>query len=361
MATQDYPSVTYPHTEDSIPVDRLVAGPRLEHDPHALAATDGGLHVLHQVFDDHTSRRLPVPASPMSPTVIDVSSDQTPPPSVPWWRRWWPQTPRLSAGEQADCQAVMRAPLRRPITVVVAQTRGEAGKTVTTFGLGSALSAARGGGVVALDNDEGPGDLADRLERHTQTSIADLLVGAPWATRVELEAVLQHQSTGFLDVLAADPHGDAAITSAQFDQLMHILRTFYRIIVVDSGNSTRAENWQAAISAADVLVVPIKLRTDHVVPAGRMIRGLQDSGVDLTGRLVLVQSCGPGDQHMRTDERDKLLAEFDLGEFPLIEIPTDRRVDRGPVLRWDDLHKRTQAAYDQLGATVLDLATSAHS
>lgn len=265
-----------------------------------------------------------------------------------------------------DYAAVMRAPVDRPVTFVVAQSRGEAGKTVTTFGLGNALASARGGGVVALDNNEAPGDLADRVERTTDLGLRDLLehadyfINDPSALGVELERVLQHQSTGFLEVLASDPIGGPAITATEFATIHAVLRKYFRFIVIDTGNSTRSANWQAAISMADVILVPIKLRPDHIVPAAKMIQGLRESGEDVDSRVLLVVSCGPDDRHISPDEQTKLFSDLHLTGLPLMSVPTDPVLNRGPLLRWASLRQTTRQAYAKLGAAGVLMAQQPH-
>lgn len=346
MSAELIPPPHYPDRDDTVPTRDLVATVAAP----TPVTPQGATHAQHPVFSDRAMARRdqnvtattdPTPQGGSNRSLLDALRDR-------------PR--RISARELTGFEQTMRANLAAPIKIAIVQTRGEAGKTITTFGLGSALSVARGGGVAAFDNDEAPGDLADRLERSSPASIADLLAGSPWKNQVGLESVLQHQASGYIDVLAADPHGGSAITVEEFNAVMEVLTTYYRIVLIDSGNSTRAENWQAALDAADALVVPIKLRTDHIVPAGRLLRALRDAGVPLAGRVVLAQSCGRDDRHLKPAERDRILSELDLDQYPLIEIPTDRALDRGATLRWSELRPRTQAAYAHLGATVLSLA-----
>lgn len=364
--------------------DDAVSAAELVHGSSRSEVVDAEVtYASHPIFADapaKTSRRSagdsdgitpPDPAPSTALVPINAPASRTAPQSSApsaqqWWRRLLRMGPSPADIAMIEDETSMRRPLERPITVAIAQTRGEAGKTVTTFGLGSALSAARGGGVVAWDNNEAPGNLADRLERDNQASIRDLLDAADWfmqpdALLVELERVLQHQSTGFLQVLASDPHGAASIDAEQFATVHAVLRKYYRLVIIDTGNSTRAVNWQVSMRVADVIVVPLKLRSDHMVPAARMIRGLQDAGEDLDGRLILVLSCGPDDRHMSAAEQAQLFAEFGLDRFPLLEIPTDGIINTASQLRWTDLAPATQAAYRRLGALTVELALGSPS
>lgn len=280
-----------------------------------------------------------------------------------WWRRVLRLGPDVLTVQRAQIDGALRVPLARPVTVCVAQPRGMAGKTVTTIGICGAFASSRGGGVIAWDNNEGDSNLLDRLERAHQANVGDLLSTAAWfmqpeSTMIELERVLQHQSTSFFKALGSDQRTNEAMTVAQFNAIHAVLRKYFPLVVIDTGNSKVAANWQAAITVADVVVVPLKLRPDHIVPAARMIRGLQDLGEQLANRLVLVISCGPGDRHLSGPQTRALFEQYGLNRFPLLEIPTDPVIDEEPVIRWADLADPTQDAYRGLGATVLALATA---
>jgi len=53
---------------------------------------------------------------------------------------------------------------------------------------------------------------------------------------------------------------------------------FYKVILVDTGNNMRAENWLAAADAADLLVVTSTVREDTGYSGLWMLDALQDAG-----------------------------------------------------------------------------------
>lgn len=355
-------------SDDTVSVDDLVT-PALEESAEEAPTP----HTAHPLYNDVPPKRAEIPASTErvkarreTPTPVSLTSGAPAKQGQPWWRRLLGTGRHESHGSAAETTATdiatMQSALERPLTVVVAQNRGEAGKTVTTIGLGSALSAARGGGVVAWDNNEAPGNLADRVERRTAASMRDLLESAgyfahPNSNLVELERTLQHQSTSGLQILASDPLTVRdSIDANEFTTILRVLLKYFRMVLVDTGNSARAENWRAAVSVADVLVVPLKMRSDHLVPAGRMLRDLEESDPELADRVVLAVSCGPDDRHVTAEDRESIFTEFNLARYPLVEIPTDHAINTARTLRWGDLGKATQAAYQRLGAQVLEAA-----
>ena len=70
---------------------------------------------------------------------------------------------RLRPGSSERTERIARATaataFRRPVTIVVANPKGGSGKTPTTLLLAGALGQARGGGVVAWDNNELRGNM----------------------------------------------------------------------------------------------------------------------------------------------------------------------------------------------------------
>src|SRR5680860_715261 len=98
-------------------------------------------------------------------------------------------------------------------------------------------------------------DLLDDLER-----FAD-----PGSSRVgDLDNYLRSQASAQFDVLASDEDAASAasIDDFAFRALHRTLSRFYRLLVIDTGNNMRASNWQAAIEAADQVVVVSTMRED---------------------------------------------------------------------------------------------------
>ena len=68
----------------------------------------------------------------------------------------------------------------RPVSFVVANPKGGAGKTRVTLSLGGALGVARGGGVLAWDNNELRGTMNLCSEHHGSTAtVRDFLQAVP--------------------------------------------------------------------------------------------------------------------------------------------------------------------------------------
>lgn len=315
------------------------------------------------------ARRVSSPDTPGRPVheapVVRNSADQLaaalratpakPPLPVSWWRRLFRLGPTAAQLAAADRQQQLRSSFARTVTIVVASPKGSAGKTPTARGLAAAFGHARGGGVVVWDNNELRGTLLARSQATHQGHVGTLLNSADWfsrpeATILELERTLNRQPLSHEWVLGSDPAAQRPITPAEFDKIHKILARFYPIVIIDTGNNELALNWQAAINAADLLVVPMKWRGDHIEPAARMLEALDRRGMTTRGRSIIVGTNGQGEADPAA--RQSALEYFD--GWPIVEIPVDPTLSRS-VINWTDLLPATQAAYETLGTQLIHL------
>ncbi len=200
----------------------------------------------------------------------------------------------------------IRRPFRRPMTVLVANPKGGSGKTPLTLMLAGTLALMRGGHVLAWDNNEARGGLADRAnpraagEGHGLT-VRHLLNDLPMfeshtAGMGELAGYLRPQDELF-DVLASDddPAALRQIRAADFTRLHAVLRRYYRILILDSGNNVRSEAWQSAAAEADCLVLASNYDPDSIAAADWTLEHLDAIGrSDLVDRAVAVLTASSG-------------------------------------------------------------------
>ena len=277
-----------------------------------------------------------------------------------WYRRALHMEATKRTLRRAELEESMRAMLPRPVTIVTIQPKGGGGKTPTTIGIASALGSARGGDVLAFDNNESRGTLADRVETNHDRNLGDVLNHIGWfledpaANCLSLDWLCHRQLAGF-KVLGADHRllaNSMGISAEQFQQLHRVATRYNPIAVVDTGNNETAPNWRAAVGLADVLVVPIRMREDYLLPPARMLRGLQDQGYDLTNRVIVAVSNGG----MSVRKEATAIAEEYFSAFPQINIPFDPVIDSEGPIRWSRLQEPTREAYRELGALALSMA-----
>jgi MinD-like ATPase involved in chromosome partitioning or flagellar assembly len=285
---------------------------------------------------------------------------------------WRGRVNRLSAGaikptpkaaELADRQAVqdIQRGFSRPMTVVVIQPKGGAGKTPTAIGLASALGASRGGYVIVWDDNETRGTLAVRVvNRDSQrTTVWDLLgelasFERPDARVGDLGYYVRSQGEAYFDALVSDDHPAhmAQIGEDEFHRIHAVLQRFYRLIVIDTGNNVRSPNWQAAVNAADVVVVPSTYQRDVGYSGSWVLDHLIQTGrEELADHAVTVLTAADPDPDRKV--RKELVHHFGARTQSVVEIPHDPHIATGGPMHWNRLNVDTRRAWVQLGAVVV--------
>lgn len=271
--------------------------------------------------------------------------------------------PKAKTAELEQRQAVLdiQHGFSRPMTVVVIQPKGGAGKTPTTIGLAAALGAHRGGYVVGWDDNETRGTLAVRtVNRDSQrTTVWDFLGSLPSFERLDarvgdLSYYVRSQGEAYFDALVSDDHPGnmAQIGEDEFRRIHNVLQRFYRIIVIDTGNNVRSPNWQAAVNAADVVVIPSTYQRDVGYSGSWVLDHLLQTGrEDLAQHAVTVLTAA--DPTTDTQVRHELQRHFGARTQDVVEIPFDEHIATGGPIHWANLDEDTRRAYTRLGAVVV--------
>ncbi|NUR96729.1 MAG: AAA family ATPase [Kribbellaceae bacterium] len=277
---------------------------------------------------------------------------------------------KLRPGSQERSERLARATaataFRRPVTIVVANPKGGSGKTPTTLLLSGALGQARGGGVVAWDNNELRGNMHLRThDTNSRSTVTDMLQAMPMLTQPDarlgdVAAYLRHQVAGQYDVLTSATTTYAQIEAKDFDQIHRLLSRFYKVLVIDTGNNEGSSNWREAMKAADALVIPIKWKSLSCAAAVQMLEELDNQGPEaqrLIRRAVIAVSNGPGD--VNKDVEKQLRPYFESRAAAVIDIPTDMHIAAEGPLDHSALQPATRRAALELAAKVSEQITIA--
>ena len=195
-----------------------------------------------------------------------------------------------------------------PRTIAFINPKGGAAKTTGVLAAGYTFGTVRGGGVVAWDNNETRGTLGIRGTRSTHRNTTARAAGGPRAVHRRLP-VPDRRPRRVRALAGRRPLRRARLRRAarrhrqiraeDFNAVHQLLERFYRVILVDTGNNMRAENWLAAADAADLLVVTSTVREDTGYSGLWMLDALQDAGYqNLKHKTVTVLSdpSAPGRQ-----------------------------------------------------------------
>ncbi|TLM87173.1 hypothetical protein [Pseudarthrobacter sp. NamE5] len=315
------------------------------------------------------------PAAPRDdgvPTLQDFLAERPEPPSVLAEAGWQGALRRLTGNsitaapgrrERLHLKAVedVQRRLNGPRTVVVVNPKGGAHKTTATLLLAATMGIQRGGYTLAWDNNETRGTLGWRapLAGHARTAV-DLLQEVdrfddPVRGRIgDLDRYVRYQGSTQFDVLASDEDaaGAATIGSSEFNRLHTALRRFYRVILVDTGNNMRASNWEAAVAAADELVIVSTLREDTVASAVWLVDGLRERGFEAKVANAVTLLAAPSRQ---TDLqlRAKASSHFAGLTREVLDVPYDRSLVSGARLNYQALLPETREAWLHASAAVM--------
>lgn len=270
--------------------------------------------------------------------------------------------PGRAERSRLDREKRVQRRLDAPRTIVVLNPKGGAHKTTSTLLLAATFGTLRGGATLAWDNNETRGTLGWRAQNapHHRTAV-DLLEDLDEFSNLRgpslaaLDTYVRTQVDARFDVLASDEDAAASSTidSAAFDRLHALLRRYYRLMIVDTGNNMRASNWVAAVAAADQLVIVSTVREDTAASAAWLLDGLREKGfgkkIDEAVTVLTAPSSRP-DRRLES----RLSQHFEQVTSAVVNAPFDPSlVDGGPI-DFDALAPQTRDAWLTVAATVAD-------
>lgn len=284
-------------------------------------------------------------------------------------RRWSCGLVKLDPGlaEMAHRSAVasVQRSLNGPKTIVVVNPKGGAHKTTASLLIAATFGKNRGGYTLAWDNNETRGTMGWRAHpvRHTNTAVNllhDLERFDVKSARVgDLDNYVRNQGSAQFDVLASDEDAEssALIDADAFRQLHTTLSRFYRVIVVDTGNNMRATNWQAAVAAADQLVIISTVKEDTAQSAAWLLDGLRSSNgsrriVKQAVTVLTTTSTSPSTKDIALSER--LHDHFSRRTRAVLDVPYDPALQDGGPIDYDALSAASRAAWLRVTAAVAD-------
>ena len=246
-----------------------------------------------------------------------------------------PRRARLRAGP-----ALIQRDFDGPRTIAFINPKGGAAKTTGVLAAGYTFGTVRGGGVVAWDNNETRGTLGIRGTRSTHRNTTRELLedlekfSDVYQARIgDLGAFVRSQGDAHFDVLASDERPDVTgmIRAQDFTAVHQLLERFYRVILVDTGNNMRAENWLAAAEAADLLVVTSTVREDTGYSGLWMLDALQDAGYQNLKHKTVTVLSDPS-QHVDQQLAHDLMQVYEQRTKYVYRVPYDPVLVAGSVV-----------------------------
>ncbi|AOY74246.1 hypothetical protein ARZXY2_4747 (plasmid) [Arthrobacter sp. ZXY-2] len=257
-----------------------------------------------------------------------------------------------------------------PRTIAVVNRKGGANKTPTVVMLSAILARYSGAATVAWDNNESQGTLGWRTEKGAHNrSVLDLIDSStellsPSTNAAEIAKFVHHQTADKFDVLRSDENeeGDHEVTAEEVDIAHQVLTRYYRLVVMDSGNTARAANWRRMIDHTNQLVVPVTAIEDRAEAARLTLQTLESRGghdAELARNAVVIVSESTdakrsmtGDALKRAKAEAQRIADgFEPFVRAVVRIPYDPALVNGPI-RYEALQPATQRAWLAAAAAV---------
>lgn len=225
-------------------------------------------------------------------------------------------------------------------TTMVANRKGGANKTPTVVNLAAVFARYGGGGVLAYDGNETMGTLGWRTEQGGHhSSVLDLLANTDSllstdAVSGHMAQYVHHQPADKFDVLRSDENnaGDHVITADDVDAVHRVAAKYYRLILMDSGNSDRAENWRRMIDHTNQLVVPATTMEDRAEAALLTLRALETRSEHAAGlaanAVVIVSEWQPGESSISA----RIAEGFRPYVREVVTVPFDPALKSGRIV-----------------------------
>jgi MinD-like ATPase involved in chromosome partitioning or flagellar assembly len=245
---------------------------------------------------------------------------------------------------------------------VVVNPKGGATKTTATRQLAATFSRHLVGPTLAWDNNPSRGNLGSRVQVRPVRTILDLIrdldrLQGAGAQMSDLADYARLQPEGFYALASARRvAGRHAITAAEFADVHAQVARFCRVIVIDTGNDETADSWQAAVGAADQLVIVTEAAQDSTEAAGEMMTDLRTSAGDrLVDEAISVvserASVGGRTRRQFVSRMHEFLAEHTR---TVIDAPFDQALDGGGPIRQEDLKRESVRAWERVAAAVIE-------
>lgn len=275
---------------------------------------------------------------------------------------WVKLRPSAHEATMRRLHAVIQQALTGSCTVMCCNLKGGSRKTTTTYNTSAAIGRVRGGNILAWDNNENSGDLVDRGQRapHGRTAI-DLYEQLDQLTTLDMVDQLTNyahpQGDNRFDLLASqDVAGTRQVIDAEAFRDMHaILRTFYSMIVVDTGNASTATTWQATAEAADVVVISMENAENSARKAAQTLDAIRSHAGPKKVENAVVVIYQPMESSPVSKERNAEVHQLLEPQVrSVLEVPYDPALKEGEEIVWEALHKKTREAYVHVAAAVVN-------
>ncbi|MDA7760857.1 MinD/ParA family protein [Aquiluna sp.] len=239
--------------------------------------------------------------------------------------------------------------------VPVLTRKGGVGKTTITVLIGMAMAKVREDRILAIDANPDRGTLAERVTRHTERTVRDVVNRAGSINSFSTFSDFVSRDKSRLDVMASDtdPLVSEAFNEGDYNVVADIAARYYSICLTDCGTGIVHSVMRAILQRADGLVIVSGGSIDEAKLASETLTWLEANGyTDLVKRSVVALNTATfGTELVKLDEIE---AHFKSRVRAVVRVPYDPQLAAGAVVNFDQLHPATRQAARDLAALVAD-------
>jgi MinD-like ATPase involved in chromosome partitioning or flagellar assembly len=288
----------------------------------------------------------------------DYLPEEVEPPAMGWRGTAWRMgirrlRPAVRELRHRGWVRLARRSLASPKVIAVFSPKGGVGKSTTALQLGQMLAAARGDLVVALDANPDSGNLVKRVHPpYSVGSAGELYRDCGKIVRyADLVPYITQTDSG-LCVVRSDPAAAGRLGPQEYKDVLAVLSQFYTVIVVDLGTGMREPAFLSIMECADAVVGVTLPSFDS---AEVLLEGLVWLAARFPDKIAAGTAVINGlESGSRGLDIDRLATELDRRVGRVLRVPRDRHLAAGGVPQWPLLGRRTQDAYLELAASVVD-------
>lgn len=233
-----------------------------------------------------------------------------------------------------DEEIIRQATWTRAVSILVANKKGNAGKTPVSITLGGMISSIRGGSVAIMEVSDDRGQLTYRSEGSPMLGIGELVeAAATIESKGELEGYTAPQ-TSFASIVGSTGWREPLDRAAVVD-VSKVIDRYYSIRVMDSGNQYSSSAFSGATETADTLVIPTMNSADSVFDAVELLEFLQgheDPHARALAETAVVIRLSDGRPEIKVERHVKFLFEAGVDPSRVYNVPFDSHIaERGPL------------------------------
>ena len=314
-------------------------------------------------LNEHKSERVALAYATRMSTRQKVTA-----PAHEGFRGWFNKVfkTKLSPSDEERTMRELHALIQRSLsehrTITMANVKGGAGKSTVDYLIAAILGRYRGGNILYWDNNENSGNIVERAivpENHEIKAAIDLYNDLHLFENAELSHllkryVLMQGDNRFYLLPSQDQAGTKQVIDGEaFNRMYEILRRFYDLMVVDTGNASNSGPWEASIAASDQLIIASSNADDGFRGSLKTIDALKDAGYGekLANSVVVFTEIIEKKYSKQTTQDYVDQIKDQVRE--VIVIPFDPELAHGADIVYEALSPATQEAYIRSAAAIL--------